>query len=272
MKYSLLFLLSIALYFPLRAQNADPLVNAEKAFEKTCLEKGIRDGFLAHVDSNAIIFTGKGPVNAKQFWASLPVLKGVFSWSASYAEMSISGDWGYTTGNYEHRANTLADTVNDSGQYNTVWHKTENGEWKYLFDMGNAHPPAPLDKYSKTITIEKISDGNKTNSDNIMYLEKGFILSYEKNISDAYQKSGSEKYILNITGYGPVTSTDLAMALIKKNSPAMKYQPAGTIISPGKDLAAVYGSFDRDNGHGSYLRIWRHEKNGWKIALEVIRI
>jgi hypothetical protein len=272
MKIQLILLLFIAITLKMNAQNTDALVNAELAFEKSCLANGIRDGFLANVDSNAIIFTGKGPVNAKQFWTALPVLKGVFSWSASYAEMSNSGDWGYTTGNYEHRANTLADTLNDSGQYNTVWHKTENGQWKYLIDMGNPHPPAPLEKYSKSIHIEKKSGGDNTNTGSIMDLEKRFIILFEKNISEAYQKSGSEKYILNLTGYMPVTSTDPAIILIKKIHSTMKYQPAGAIISPGKDMAAVYGTFDCDNGHGNYLRIWRFEKNGWKIALEVLHI
>jgi hypothetical protein len=48
--------------------------------------------------------------------------------------------------------------------------------------------------------------------------------------------------------------------------------PVGLKISPANDLAAVYGTFSHSDKEGNYLRIWRHEKNGWKIALEVIRI
>ncbi|HEY2349051.1 MAG TPA: hypothetical protein VGH64_08555, partial [Puia sp.] len=75
----------------LSAQNAQVLVAAEKAFEKSCLESGIRNGFLANVDSNGIEFTEKGPVDAKEFWRSLPAFDGIFSWSPSYSEMSVSG-------------------------------------------------------------------------------------------------------------------------------------------------------------------------------------
>jgi hypothetical protein len=39
------------------------LVAAEKAFEKSCIESGIRNGFLANVDSNGIEFTEKGPAD-----------------------------------------------------------------------------------------------------------------------------------------------------------------------------------------------------------------
>ena len=272
MKKYLFLLFLIAYAFKLPAQHTDALVNAEKAFEKICLEKGIRDGFLSFVDSNAIILTDKGPVNAKQFWNSLPVLEAVFTWSPSFTEMSITSDWGYTSGNFEHRAKFLADTANATGQYSTVWHKTEQGEWKYLIDIGNDHAATPLVKYAKTIKIEKSSGGSGTNADSLMDIEKKFILLFEKNINEAYQQSGSEKYILNITGYTPITTTAEAISVLKKTPSPLKYHPAGSAISPAKDMAVVYGVFERDHIQGKYLRIWRHEKNGWKIALEVVKI
>src|SRR5664279_202943 len=116
----------------LSAQNAQPLIAAEKTFEKSCIESGIRNGFLANVDSNGIDFTEKGPVDAKEFWRSLPAFEGIFSWSPSYAEMSVSGNWGYTTGNYEHRSKTLNDPPDECGQYTTLWGKDDQGKWKYL--------------------------------------------------------------------------------------------------------------------------------------------
>jgi hypothetical protein len=272
LKKNLLLLLLIPPFLLLQAQNTEELVQVEKAFEKTCLEKGIRDGFSSYVDSQGIIITMKGPENAKKFWASLSSFDGVFRWSPTWAELSVSGDWGYSTGNYEHRAKTLEDTVNETGQYTTVWHKNNRGEWKYLIDIGNDHQRLPLDMFSQKIEIEKYSAGNNTDEAVLIDQEKQFILSYEKNISDAYQKYGSAKYILNLTGYTPVTSTDSAVVLIKKKSASLRFHPDGAKISPGKDMALVYGSFDHDQVKGSYLRIWRNEKNGWKIALEVIKI
>jgi hypothetical protein len=87
----------IIFYFShLEAQNANALIKAENSFEQSCLQLGIRDGFLAWVDPDGIEFTEKGLSNANQFWSSLPSFDGVFSWAPSFAEMSISGDWGYT--------------------------------------------------------------------------------------------------------------------------------------------------------------------------------
>jgi ketosteroid isomerase-like protein len=265
--------LSIAIFFcsHLLAQNTEALIKAEIAFEKSCLENGIRDGFLAHVDSNGIEFMEKGPVDAKKFWRSLPVFEGVFSWSPTYAEMSISGNWGYTSGNYEHRPKSINDTVDESGQYTTVWHQLENGKWKYLIDIGNNHQQRPLDKYPITIDPGKFSAGKNTSQAALLEQENLFIQSFEKNIGQAYHEMGSVKYILNITSSMPVTSTDSAVVILGK-IPSLKYHPVGAKISSGNDMAAIYGTFNQTGKTGSYLRIWRHEKDGWKIALEVIRI
>jgi hypothetical protein len=261
------FLVSCCLQ--LLAQNTAPLVEAEKAFEKSCLETGIRNGFLAHVDSNGIMFSKTGPVDAKTFWRSLPDFESVFSWSPSFAEMSLSGNWGYTTGNYEHRPKSIKDTVDEYGQYTTVWHRLENGKWKYLIDIGNGHPPLPLNRDPNTIDMEKYGAGNKTSESVLLDQDNVFIHGFEKNIRQAYQEMGSTKYILNITGRIPITSSDSAVAILAK-IPSLQYHPAGVKISPGNDMAAVYGTFSHAGKISSYLRIWRHEKSGWKIALEVI--
>ena len=263
------FFISFCTY--LIAQNAEALVKAEKDFEKSCLEKGIRDGFLAHVDSNGIQFTNAGPVDAKKFWRSLPAFEGVFSWSPTFAEMSISDNWGYTTGNYDHRPKTLKDTVEESGQYTTVWHKLETGQWKYLMDIGNSHSPQALENHPIVIDLKKYGAGKNTGETTLLDQENKFILSFEKSIRSAYNESGSSTYILNITGRLPLSSIDSTVAILDK-LPALRYHPVGVQISPGADMAAVYGTFIQAGKTGSYLRIWRHDKSGWKVALEVIRI
>ena len=271
MKKYFVLLISSCLSIHLSAQDSHALVAAETAFEKSCLESGIRNGFLANVDSNAIVFTEKGPVDAKQFWRSLPAFDGIFSWSPSYSELSVSGDWGYTTGNYEHRSKTLNDPPDECGQYTTLWGKNELGEWKYLIDIGTSHDCIPLDKNPTIITVEKYGAGELASKEKISEKENEFIVALGQNMEDAYLKYGSSKYILNMPQFHPVTSRDSAVILLKKTGATLKYHPAGIKISPGKDMAAAYGTIESGSKTGSYVRIWRHEKTGWKIALEVIR-
>jgi hypothetical protein len=271
MKKYFALVISTCFTIQLSAQDAQALVSAEKTFEKSCLESGIRNGFLANVDSNGIDFSEKGPVDAKQFWRSIPSFDGIFSWSPTYSELSISGDWGYTTGNYEHRSKTLKDSPDECGQYTTLWGKNDQGEWKYLIDIGNAHDCVPLDKKATIITIEKSGAGQLASQEKLSEKEKEFIVSFGQNMKDAYLKYGSSKYILNMPQHHPVTSRDSAVILLNKIGTTLTYHPVGIKISPGKDMAAAYGTFDIGSKTGSYVRIWRHEKTGWKIALEVIR-
>jgi hypothetical protein len=95
---------------------------------------------------------------------------------------------------------------------------------------------------------------------------------FEKNAREAYGKYGSIHYMLNLSEHVLVKNTDSALLLIQSLTLPLLYHISGIFISPGKDMAAVYGSISESGKTGSYLRIWRCEKNGWKIAMEVIRI
>lgn len=267
-------ILLVLLFFAghLDAQNTDALIKAEKAFEQTCLKLGIRDGFLAWVDSSGVEFTEKGPTNSQKLWTSYPSFDGIFSWAPSYAEMSISGDWGYTTGNYEHRPKSLRDPVDDGGQYTTVWHKNSSNEWKYLVDIGNKHATLAPEKLANKVLVSKFKAIQYADPAGLADLEKIFIGMFEKNARDAYGKYGSIHYMLNLSQHELVKNTDSALLLIQSLSLHPKYHISGIFMSPGKDMAAVYGSISEADKTGGYLRIWRCEKNGWKIALEVIKI
>ena len=77
------------------------------------------------------------------------------SWSASKADVSASGDLGYTIGSYEITSNDPAgNPVTRPGKYLTVWKKQEDGQWKVAVDAPseNQPPPAP------TVSLELAQD------------------------------------------------------------------------------------------------------------------
>jgi ketosteroid isomerase-like protein len=254
------------------AQNANPLVKAEIEFQQAVINHGIRDGFLAYVDSSAIVYTGEGLSNAKKFWASLPQFDGIFLWFPDFAEMSLSGDWGYTTGNYEHKPKLMSDPATETGQYSTVWHKTKEGEWKYLIDIGNQHPKAAISNLSKNIQVQKIPAETGADQAELFDLERRFGLALESSKTEAYHNFGSENFIFNLDGYPTIQSAAAAAQQLETVSVHISYHAEGTKISGKKDLAAVYGSLVFGERKGNYLRIWRHEPGGWKIALEAIHL
>src|SRR5256712_13649990 len=98
-----------------RMQNRRVLVEMEHAFAKTAATKGTRDAFLEFLADDGIIFQ-PGPVNGKQFWQARTPRKGLLSWEPIFADVSLAGDMGYTTGPYEFRPHGAGDKPTAFGQ------------------------------------------------------------------------------------------------------------------------------------------------------------
>ena len=65
-------------------------------------------------------------------------------WKASSAEVSSSGDLGYTLGTFELTVNDAGGhPVTREGKYTTIWRKQADGSWKMVVDAPNFNSPAP---------------------------------------------------------------------------------------------------------------------------------
>jgi ketosteroid isomerase-like protein len=63
------------------------------------------------------------------------------TWTPVKAEMSASGDLGYTYGNYIYTVkNKAGKLVANYGKYTSIWKKQRDGQWKVVVDMGNSSP------------------------------------------------------------------------------------------------------------------------------------
>src|SRR5580692_1207863 len=63
------------------------------------------------------------------------------TWTPIKAEMSASGDLGYTYGNYIYTVkNKEGKLVANYGKYTSIWKKQKGGQWKVAVDMGNSSP------------------------------------------------------------------------------------------------------------------------------------
>jgi ketosteroid isomerase-like protein len=63
----------------------------------------------------------------------------MLSWTPERADVSASGDLGYTSGSYEMTGNG----ARDNGKYLTIWRKQPEGTWKVIEDIGNSNLPPP---------------------------------------------------------------------------------------------------------------------------------
>ena len=247
----------------------DGLIDAEKNFAAYSVEHGTKNAFLKFLDSNGVVFEQGKAVNGIESWNKKQERPGILNWHPQFAEIASSNDFGYTTGPWTFQPNTVSDSVVARGQYFTVWHIDKNGEWKFLTDLGVGKMPEVAFSATKKITAKKIS--NSGFIDQVLKAEENFIAAYGENKAKAYKKLLSNKTILLRNGRLPATSVDDQEVVIKQTPSHIEFTIAGSGIAPSGDLAFIYGNTKSNGKAENYLHIWRREKEGWRIALEVLR-
>lgn len=248
-------------------KNIDALINAERSFAGYSVAHGTKDAFLKFADSNGIVFDKAKAVNALQLWNSRDKRPGVLNWWPEFVEIASSNDFGYTTGPWEFKMN---DTVAARGQFTTVWHLTQNNEWKFLVDLGVGNTPKYLTLSLTTVKAKKMTGDASANK--VLKAEQDFIEIYKKEKIQAYKTYLSDKSVLNRNGLNyPASGKKSSAEFIDKTPSNIEFTVTGSGIAPTGDLAYVYGNTLINDKPENYLRIWRREKQGWKIALEVLR-
>jgi ketosteroid isomerase-like protein len=103
------------------------------------------DKFLSYFAPDASVYvpgapvaTGSGPIRESLTrMSSSPGF--ALTFAPTRADVSASGDLGYTSGTYE----STMGGVMDKGKYITVWQKQSGGEWKVKEDIFNSDAGAP---------------------------------------------------------------------------------------------------------------------------------
>jgi hypothetical protein len=264
MKQLLLFVFTICLVKSHAQKNIEGLIRAEKNFAAYSVDHGTKAAFLKFLDSNGIVFNQGKPANGIEVWIKREDRPGVLNWYPTRAEIAGSGDFGYTTGPFTLRI-PGTDSVVARGQYSTVWHLTRNGEWKFLVDLGVGNTPSEEDT-----TIQRMGAHLKTKTGSLATMlkaENDFIQDLKVSVQEAYEKYLSGEARLNRNGLAPQ----------ERNFDANSYQQQkntlilGSGIAPSLDLGYVFGSTTINGKTDNYMRIWRLEKEGWKMVLEVLR-
>ena len=124
---------------------AEMLKQLEGEFMKAAADKGSR-GYMSYYADDAV----EVPNGAALIRGKVEIAKGMgflddknnqLLWTPVGADISASGDLGYTYGTFEfHSKNKDGKVVVDYGKYTSIWKKQADGSWKVVLDMGNASP------------------------------------------------------------------------------------------------------------------------------------
>jgi ketosteroid isomerase-like protein len=128
---------------------AETLKQLEGEFMKTAAEKGSQ-GYMSYYADDAVEVPNGGAIipgksNIAKGMGFLDDKSNQLVWTPVGADISASGDLGYTYGNYEfHSKDKEGKPTVEYGKYTSIWKQQKDGSWKVVLDMGNASPnPKP---------------------------------------------------------------------------------------------------------------------------------
>jgi len=122
------------------------LLATDREFSAMSVEKGASEAFKHYLLPEALqlphgglpIFTRDSIYNDMQPADADYELK----WEPQSAEVSASGDMGYTWGYYTLSAKQYGYLIPvRRGKYLNVWKKDDQNQWRVIVDMGNHNPP-----------------------------------------------------------------------------------------------------------------------------------
>jgi ketosteroid isomerase-like protein len=122
---------------------ADTLKQLEAEFMKAAAEKGSQGYMSYYADDSVELPNGgaiiPGKANIAKGMGFLDDKNNRLSWTPVGADISASGDLGYTYGSYEfHSKDKDGKPTVEYGKYTSVWKLQQDGTWKVVLDMGNA--------------------------------------------------------------------------------------------------------------------------------------
>lgn len=148
-------IISSVLIFSCTNQNnfsKDEMEKAKSEIRKTdslfsvySIENGFAKALIAFAASDVIkLNDGENPVygieKLKKKLGGIEKDKSVVSWKPIKVDVGLSGDLGYSFGNWEYKTATEKGDTTFYGNYFTEWKKQKNGSWKYVLDGGNNTP------------------------------------------------------------------------------------------------------------------------------------
>lgn len=263
---------------------AKTLVEAERSFAAMASTEGTRDAFLKYLADDAVIFR-PGPVNARVWYTEHTEVSGFLSWEPAYAEMSFSGDLGYTTGPWQYRKSSEEEEVASLGQYVSVWKRQGHGPWRVEVNIANVYD-RPV-KSIEEVEYKLSSSGPDEMAPPVnVEQEKAVLMETDRVFSEDVVHSGL------VAAYMSYSTDDVRY--IRMGSPAVRgknkvrkalaiadttvtWEPVAADVSAAGDLGYTYGTaksavVGREGSvqTSSYLRMWRiGPGRRWSVCLDI---
>ena len=247
------------------------LAAAESAFALRSVRDGMRAAFLATFAEEGVMLRSAW-VNSNAYLRARPDPPIVLDWRPVYVEVAASGELGLSTGPWKLTSKSEPDAAPAFGQYVSIWKRSAEGTWQVVVDLGISHPSAtlwetPLEALAPCAPPLGAAEG-------IEAAEARFALdSRQSGLRAGYSSHASERVRLYREGAGPVLGKTEALATAAPEGGRLFWTVERSELSRSQDFGYARGHYAADSPHattlGHFLRVWRREADGWRIALDI---
>lgn len=261
------------------------MVEAERAFSRTSVEKGMRESFLEFFAEDGINFQPH-PVKTREALLSRPAPSEpqpfTLSWEPVYADISTSGDFGYTLGPFQITDRSPENRPPAHGVYFSVWRKQADGNWKVAIDAGIRTPgPWPdsgtgaSDFRGAPIIAPEPYPDRAAGESILMSADREFLADANAvGITEAFRHRYVGRTRVHRNGFYPFVAPEPFVAYITNNVASMTWEPIGSFMATSGEIGYTYGSYEQKGKNGEvekgyYVRVWRLGRdNAWKVVLD----
>ncbi|MCI0339284.1 MAG: nuclear transport factor 2 family protein [Acidobacteria bacterium] len=261
------------------------LVDAERAFAKLSVEKGVREAFMTYFAEDGINFQPHPTITIENYRknAGPPIPPPVtLNWAPIYGDVSQAGDLGYNTGPYVLEDNRAEKKSIVHGLFFSVWKKQADGNWRVIVDMGVPleHPFATLDSQYQPAPQWKTAESKRTEdvkrmNDSLLRADRSFFTQAKSvNAAPAWQQFLSDDARICRRRTTPVIGKDALNEWIDKQNFVLTGEPIKADVSQSADLGYSYGKYEIKSRtrteKGYYVRVWKRDAKGqWRIVFDV---
>lgn len=212
------------------------LVNAERAFAKLAVERGVRESFITYFADDGIGFAPH-PQKVKEIFSNSPAPATrspiTLNWAPVYGDIAQAGDLGWNTG-----PTVIEDTSPDKkparhGMFFSVWKKQTDGSWRVALDLGADTPAAvaPLNAPYKTsyrASSKKPAVGVNVEGEiaGLLKVEREFLAAAKaSSLGQAYQSRLSDDARIHRPGVMPVVGKDALRGWLAQQTMTLSGEP-----------------------------------------------
>ncbi len=248
---------------------APSLAAAETAFAAQSVREGMRAAFLAWLAPGATLFN-EGPIDGPAFLAGRPDPPIVLDWRPVYVEVSASGDMGLSTGPWTRRSRKDPSLPPSHGQFVSLWKRAPGGPWRVHVDLGISHPSAALAQ--APLVTRTTPAASPPEAGTLAQAEARFAaVAARQGEAAAFAQAASGTIRLYREGQEPALGRDAALAAVSSRPGPSAWSMDRHETSAAGDFGYAVGHYGPPGGPvaGHYVRYWRLEAGGWRIAADV---